>query len=328
MQISGKFRADGENALAVLALGLTEELLPPAAHHLEAGLKGFQDLDGLAVTVQQIAGCGIQPHGVFEGTDVISLLGLSSTAHDFHGVDAGNCHGQQTHSGQHRVTAAHIGGNHEGLPALFGSHLTQCALGGVGDGVCTLPGAVGAVLALQHPAQGAGSDGGLGGGAGLGNDGDGEILALQQTLQLIPCTGGQAVAGIVDLGIALALADVVVAALHQLDGSTGAQVAAADTDDHEYIGGLADALCGGTDAADLIGLLGNRQIQPAQEIVTLATALGQGHVGIKDLLLGCQQIGQRQLSPHIGNVNFNHKKVSVLSFLSHFYVTAKPPQTQ
>ena len=44
-----------------------------------------------------------------------------------------------------------------------------------------------------------------------------------------------------------------VAALQQLDGGAGAQIAAADTDDNENIGGLADTLSGGADALHLAG---------------------------------------------------------------------------
>lgn len=110
---------------------------------------------------------------------------------------------------------------YEGFPALFRGHLAQSALAGVGDGVDAALGALGAVLPLQHPAQSAGGNGGFGGGAGLGDDGDGEVLALQQPGQLVPVTGAQAVACEEDLGVALALTDIVVGALEQLDGGGG-----------------------------------------------------------------------------------------------------------
>ena len=104
-----------------------------------------------------------------------------------------------------------------------------------------------------------------------------------------------------------------VGALEQLNGSPGAQVAAADADDHEHVGGLRDLLGGGTNPADFLGLLCHRQVQPAQKIVAFAAALGEGLVGVKNFLLGGQQVRQGQLTPHIGNVYFNH------SFLPSFH---------
>ena len=118
--------------------------------------------------------------------------------------------------------------------------------------------------------------------------------------------GAQAVAGEVDLGISLALAHVVVGALQQLNGCPGAKVAAADADDHEHIGVIANLPGSALDAQDLLGGLPGRQILPAQKIVAAAGTVRQSRVSLRDLLLHCQKIRQGKLAPDMGNVNFNH----------------------
>ena len=143
--------------------------------------------------------------------------------------------------------------------------------------------------------------------AGFGDDSHGEILALQQMLQLVPCPGGQGVAGEVDLGVALALADIVVAALHQFNGGSGAQVAAADADDHENIGVFPDPIGAGLNAAHFFRFLGGGQRQPTQKIAAGTGAFQQRLVGLGDLCLHAQQIRQGQLTPYIGNIHCDHK---------------------
>ena len=118
--------------------------------------------------------------------------------------------------------------------------------------------------------------------------------------------GAQAIAGEIDLGIALALAHVVVGALQQLNGCPGAKVAAADADDHEHIGVIANLPGSALDAQNLLGGLPGGQILPAQEIIAGAGAVHQGGVGLGDLFLHGQKIGQGNLAPDVGNVNFDH----------------------
>ena len=104
-----------------------------------------------------------------------------------------------------------------------------------------------------------------------------------------------------------------VGALHQLDGRPGSQVAAADADDHKHVGGFPDPVRRQLDAVHFLGLLGLGQVQPAQEIVACAGTVGQGIVGRSHFLLQCQQVGQRNLTPDIRNINFDHNDRHVLS---------------
>ena len=135
--------------------------------------------------------------------------------------------------------------------------------------------------------------------------------------------GAQAVAGEEDLGVALALADVVVGTLQQLNGGTGAKVAAADADDHEDIAVGADLLSGTLNPGDLLGGLPDRQIQPAQKIIARTGALGERLMGIKNFLLHCQHIRQGDLPPYMGDIDFNHGKTRLSCFGLCFYITAK-----
>ena len=308
MEIRGKLGSHGEQALAVLALGLTEQLLPPTAKHLEARLEALKQLDCLSVAVQQVPHGGVLPHGVFEGAQIIAFPGIhGAVQHGFH-IHTGNRQRQQTYSGQHGEPSAHIGRNHKGLPALFRSHLPQRTLAGVGNGIDPTAGTVGSVLPLQHPAQRTGSNGGLGSGSRLGDDGDGNVLALQQTAQVIPVPGAQAVAHEENLGLALTLQQIIVCALQQLNGCPGAQIAAADTHDHKHVGVGTDLPRGRLDPADLLTGSPGGQLLPSQEIVSLAGAVHQSGMGRGNFLFHSQQVGQCDLSPDIGNINFNHWK--------------------
>jgi len=111
-------------------------------------------------------------------------------------------------------------------------------------------------------------------------------------------------------------ADIVVAALHQLNGGAGTQIAAANADNHKHIGVFPDALSSGANAADFVCFFTDRQIQPAQKVIAFAGALSQCAVGFKNLFLRSQQIRQGQPTPNIGNINFNHK---VFSSFHRFY---------
>ena len=84
-------------------------------------------------------------------------------------VYAGDGHGQQAHGGEDAVTAAHVAGDGEALPALGVGHGAQDAAGDVRRGEDVALGG-GAVFLLEHGAEDAEGDRGLQRGAGLGDD--------------------------------------------------------------------------------------------------------------------------------------------------------------
>ena len=97
------------------------------------------------------------------------------------------------------VAAADIVGDDEGGPALGVSQLLEGALGAVGGRIDALVGLFHAHLIFQQLAQHTEGQAGLGGGAGLGDDVDGEALALAQRDDVIQIGGADAVAAEVDL---------------------------------------------------------------------------------------------------------------------------------
>ena len=268
MQIGGEDAACGEQALVVLALALAEQLLVPLVHQGEVRLVAFQNFNALALAVQDVADGSILVSIVVLAQNGEALHGIGSALHQVVDADTGSSNGQQAHSAQHGVAAAHVVGDHEGGPALCVGQLLQGALGTVGGGVDALVGFFHAHLLFQQFTQYAECQRSLGGSAGLGNDVDGEALALAQADDVVQVGGADAVAAEVDLGAIFQL--VVELALDGLDDSACAQIAAADAGHHQHIRILAD-LCGGfLDAGELFLIIITGQIHPAEEIIARA----------------------------------------------------------
>ena len=204
VQIGGELHAGGEQALALLALGLAVQLLPPLGHEPEAGLIRRQDLDLLAGAVHLVPRTGILPRRI--GVHLrrgAAVHHLPRTGHQRLDVDARHGDGQQAHGRQHAVPAAHLVGHHKGLIALGVRQRLQCASVAVGGGVDALGRAVCAVLLLQHLPEEAEGHRRLRGCAGLGDDVDGEVHAVQQLHDLAHIIGGKPVAHEVDVGCPL-----------------------------------------------------------------------------------------------------------------------------
>ena len=97
-----------------------------------------------------------------------------------------------------------------------------------------------------------------------------------------------------------------IVAVHQLHCSAGAKIAAADTDDHKSIVIPADAVSNCMDMCQLLIAVGNGQVDPAKEVITGAVAIDQHLMSCSHLFFHIQQIGQRNLSPNIRNIYFDH----------------------
>ena len=225
MQVSGEDAGSGHQALLILALALAEQLLVPLVHHCKVRLKAGQRLDALALAVQDVAGHGVAVSIVVHTQLAEFLAAFGSALHQLVDVDAGTSDGQQTNSSQHRVAAADVIRNNEGRPALLGGKLFQRALSAVGGGVDALVGFLDTDRIFQQLAQHAEGKGRLGGGAGLGDNVDGETLALRQLDDIVQRGGADGVAAEVDFQAVIDL--VVIQALDGLDHSAGTQVGAA-----------------------------------------------------------------------------------------------------
>ena len=309
VQVGGELHAGGEQTLALLALGLAVQLLPPLGHKPEAGLIGRQDLDLLAAAVQLVPGGGVLPRGV--GTHVRRRAGvhhLAGAVHQGVDVDARHGDGQQPHGGQHAVPAAHVVGHHKRLIALGVRQRLQRASVPVGGGVDALGGPLRSVLLLQQLAEEAERHCRLCGGAGFGDDIDGEVHAVQQLHDLAHVVGGQAVAHEVDVGGVL-LFQIVVGGAQALDHAPGAQIGAADADDHQRLRVRLDARCRGLDAGKLLLVVVLRQAHPAGKVAAGAVTLLQMVVG--DAQAGRQRrlVGQRDKAVAAIEVHTDHRMI-------------------
>ena len=264
MQVGGEDAACGEQTLVVLALALTEQLLVPLVHEGEVRLIALEDLDALTLAVQDVADGRILVGVVVGAEHGEALHSVGCALHDVVDADAGSSDGQQAHSGKDGVAAADIVGDDEGGPALGVSQLLEGALGAVGGSVDTLVGLFHAHLVFQQLAQHTEGQRGLGGGAGLGDDVDGEALALAQRDDVIQIGGADAVAAEVDLQAIVQL--VVVHTLDGFDDGACAQIAAADAGDHQNVGILTDLGSSCLDALELFLIIITGQIHPAQEV--------------------------------------------------------------
>ena len=290
VQVGGEDDRGGEQALLVLALALAEELLPPLVHHGVAGLVADHDLGALALVVEDVPDGGVLVAVVL--LDVLAAVGVHGLAGAGHqGVDVrpGHGDGQQAHGGEHGEAAAHVVGHHEGLVALFVRQLLQSALGLVGGAEDALPGPLLAVLLLQQLPEDPEGDGGLGGGAGLGDHVDGDVLPLADLHQLLQGGGADAVPGEVD-GRGVLAQVVVLFRLQKLNGSPGPQIRPADADDHEHVGIALDLLGRGLDPGELLLVIVLGQGGPPQEIAARALSgleqlVGGAHLALDLLVL-------------------------------------------
>ena len=284
VEVGGELHAGGEEALALLALALAVELLPPLGKEAEGGLIAHQQLGGLAGLIEGVTGGGILPGGVVQAGDSQGLHGLGGAPHQGVEVNAGHGDGQQAHGGEDGEPAADGVGHHEFLIALLVGQALQGALVGVGGGVDAAAGFLLAVLLLQQALEDAEGHGGLGGGAGLGDDVDGEIPVLHQLDGLDEGVGGEAVAHEVDVG-GILLLQIVVGRAEQLHNSAGAQIRAADAHDHQGLRVGADLVGGLLDAGKLHLIVVTGQVDPAGEVAAGAVALFEHDAGLFQAVL-------------------------------------------
>ena len=289
VQVRGVLHAGGEQALALLALAFAVELLPPLGEEPEAGLVAGQQLHLLAPLVQSVAGGGILPGGVVRAGGGQGLHGLSRAVHQGLNVDTGHSDGQQAHGGEDGVAAAHLVRHHKLLIALLVGQALQGPAGLVGGGVDALPGALLAVLLLQHLLENAEGHGGLGGGARLGDHVHREVPVADEGDGLQQGVGGQAVAGEENVG-GIFLLQVIVGGAQQFDHRPGAQIGAADADDHQHLGLLLDALGRRLDAGELLLVIVPGQGHPAGEVAAGAVVLRQHSGRLPQGLLPAGQI--------------------------------------
>ena len=241
VEVGGKFHAGREQALAVLALALAEKLLPPLRHEPEGRVEAGQQLNGESGPVQLVPQGGILPCGTFKGAFSAAGHHVRRAVHQLRDIHPDSRDGQQAHGGQNGVASADFIRYYKGFPALIVRHGFQNAPGLVRGGVDAAAGALTAVFLFQQLPEESEGHGGLRGGAGLGDDVDGEVHVLHQIQHLPQRIAGKAVAHKVDAGRVLFL-QIVIGRAQAVDDPTGPQIAAADADDHQRLGVCTDPL--------------------------------------------------------------------------------------
>ena len=217
-------------------------------------------------------------------------------------IDTGRGHGQQANGGENAEASADIVGDDEHLVALVHGVVVQCAFVRVSGDINALFRRVAAVFALQQALCDPEAEGRLQRASGLRNHVDGEILVAEDGAQLVDAVRGEGVAEEIDLRFAGHL--VMAGGAEQLDGSTGAEIAAAGSHHQQGLTLAADVLGRGYDTLELSVLHPLGQIQPAGEVASGAAApredpMGLGGSGIIGTAVGEKLFGS-------GKINFDH----------------------
>ena len=227
-------------------------------------------------------------------------------AHQRVDIHAGGGNGQQAHGRQHTVASADVVGHHKGLVAVGVRQGFQRALMGVGGGVDAAGRPLFAIALLQYFPEKAERYGRLGGGAGLGDDVDGEVHILHQFHDLRQRLAAEAVADKVDVG-GILLFQIIIGGAQALDHAPGAQIGAADADDYQCLRVALDPAGRRFDAVILLPVIVPGQMHPAGELTAETVALLQMAVGNAQAGRQRRLIGQPQKALNIGKINLNHR---------------------
>ena len=231
MQVGSEVDRSREDALLVLTLRLTVELLPPLRHEVQLGLEVNHNLNLLATLIETVAECGILGCGVLVEGNLLAtgFLHVLCAGNKFLDVETCACDRQQTHRCEHREASADIVGDDErGVAFLVGAGAGGAALG-VSNGYDDLLGLLLAALGLTLLLEQAESQGSLGGGTRLGDVDDTELLAFQIFCQFEEVVLANVVACKQDGRVLLVLDEPAERIAQCLDDGTGSQITATDT---------------------------------------------------------------------------------------------------
>ena len=273
VQVGGEIRCRRENALVVLALALGEQLLEPLAGHHQRRLVVHQNLDVLALAIEDVAQRGVLVGGV--GVQRALLAAFARVRRALHhrgNVDACRRNRQKTHRRQHGEASADVIRHDEGLVALNIRQILQRTARLVGRGVNAALRALCAILFFQHLLEHAESNRGFGRRAGLGDNVDGEVTVADNLHHVIDIGRRNVVAHEVDFRDALFTHAVVHLPLAELNGRARAEVRAADADDNQHIAVALNFLRRLLDAGKLFLVVIHGKVEPAEEITARALA--------------------------------------------------------
>ena len=233
MQIRRQIHSRRENSLLILALAFTIKLLPPLGNIMEAGLIVGHDLDLLSLPQQNIAHRRIHKRGILLIFRFQRLLsGRRGALHQPVDVRTAYRDRQKSYSRQDGEPSSYIIRHHKGLIALFIGQIFKRSLRLIRGCIDPLIGLFPAILADQHFLEHTECDGRLRCRAGLGNNIDGKILALQNILEILDIFTADAVSYKINFRrFSGPLRKHIVKAVRQkFDGRPSSQIRAADSD--------------------------------------------------------------------------------------------------
>ena len=283
VQIGGEHNGCREQTAIVLTLALAVQLLPPLAEHLGRRLVGYENLRHLSLAVHDIAKRCVAQTVVLQRIRLTVLLPcIGCTLHHRVDIDTGTGDRKQTDRGKNGIAAAYVIRHDEGLVThIVGEALKRSACL-IGCGKDTLTGAILTVLFLQQFAEDTEGDRRLGSGAGLGNHVYADILALTDGKQFLQSRRADAVAGKV-YGRRILGKRVIKRRGYKLNSRACTQIGSADTDYHEDIAHLLDALRRCLDACKFFFIIIYGQIDPTEKIRTRSAAIAYGSKSIRGL---------------------------------------------
>ena len=204
---------------------------------------------------------------------------MEAALHHLVDVHAPRRHRQQAHGAEAGGPSADAVGDYEGLVSLLLRHPPQGAPGLVCGGVDPFLGSDLSIAPLQLRPEDAEGGGGLGGGARFGDHVDGEVPVPDDAEDIPHIVGAEVTAREVDLH-AFFTELVAEGPFHEFQPCPGAQVAAADADDHQHLALLLDAPGRLLDPGKLLPVIGVGQVQPAQHLVPRTGVLAEDAEGI------------------------------------------------
>jgi len=181
MEICREHCGGREYTLAVLALALTIELLPPLGKECKRRIISCEHLHLLAGTVEIVANHSILDRIVlFDGCGGIYRASISSALHHCVNVNTGNRNGKKSYRSKHRVSAADTVRNDEALISHVGRELLECSAALIGGDKNAFNALLNTVLILEEAAHYAECKRRLGRCSGLGYYVYTNILILAQ----------------------------------------------------------------------------------------------------------------------------------------------------
>ncbi len=318
VQIGGIYGAGGIETLAVLALGLAEELLPPFAGQRKSGIVDRKNLNALTCAQEKVTDCRVLETAVGKYVAFRKIVvRLCRACEHLLDVNAGNRDGKQTDGRKNGETAADVVSDHEAFVAVRIRLLAERAARLIGGGENSLGGAFLAVFLDQKITEYAECDCGLGGGTRLGNDVDADILILADIEDILKVSGADILSDEIDIG-GILLFIVVIVAVDEFDCGACAELRAADTDYDQHVAHTADLFCRLLDLGSFLAVIVLGKLDPAEKIVALAGLVAEGLMSGYDLGIDRREIG------------FGYEAVNILvrKYKCHFYTSIPPHARQ